>query len=207
MRVTIRSCSDSRSTPGGSSQSGSSPSPARIAAPRGLQGKSAEKWAAGAMISIFGLGKMGSEPAPCVAEIGRRKPGLAGAEADQQHLVDQIPRMRLAETIGQRRVDRGHGADTIVLAAGIPVLGRKRSEIGPASGQIGAVIEGEAGGQPKARRSKTQARFRNGLHILHAGAVSQWAAYPSRLARSPPMASAVQPPAENPTAWIREKSA
>ena len=56
MRVTIRSCSDSRSTPGGSSQTGSSPSSTRIAAPRGLQGKSAEKWAAGAMISISASG-------------------------------------------------------------------------------------------------------------------------------------------------------
>ena len=39
--------------------------PARIAAPRGLQGKSAEKWAAGAMISISALGRWAVNPLLC----------------------------------------------------------------------------------------------------------------------------------------------
>ena len=49
-------------------------------------------------------------------KVGRRKPSLAGAEADQQHLVDKIQRMRLAETIGQCRVDCSRGADPILIS-------------------------------------------------------------------------------------------
>lgn len=64
MRVTIRSCSDARSTPGGSSQTGSSPSAASISAPLGLQGSSAVKCAAGVMISISASGRWAANPLP-----------------------------------------------------------------------------------------------------------------------------------------------
>ena len=57
--------------------------------------------AAGALISISGIWNMGSEPAAGLTEVSRRKPGLTVPEADQQHLVDEFLRMRLAETIGQ----------------------------------------------------------------------------------------------------------
>ena len=57
MRATMRLCSAARSVPGGSSQTGSSPSAARIAGPLGLQGSRAEKCAAGAMVSMSAAGR------------------------------------------------------------------------------------------------------------------------------------------------------
>ena len=79
----------------------------------------------------LGSRKMDNETAPRFGEIGRRKPGLRGAEGDQQHLVHELARMLLTEPVGQCRVDRSHGTDSIVLAAGIPVLSRICLEVCP----------------------------------------------------------------------------
>ena len=40
----------------------------------------------------LGMGQMGGEPASRLAEIGRRKPGFAVAQADQQYLVPDFSR-------------------------------------------------------------------------------------------------------------------
>ena len=84
--------------------------------------------------------QMGGEPAPHRAEIGGRQPGLPRPEADQQHPLYQVARMVTSEPVGQRGVDGGYGADAVVLAAGIPFPKRIGRQVGPAPGEVGALL-------------------------------------------------------------------